>query len=224
MESLVGRRAEGKSNMRHGAKFLILVLIVACAASAVLADQGRGGGRGGGGGPQTAYLIKPARVFDGEAMHDGWVVVVRGQRIQAAGPAASVTAPPNAEMIDLPGATLLPGLIEAHSHVLLHPYNETPWNDQVAHEPLGAAHRARDRVAQGHARGGLHDDSRSRHRRRGLRRRRAQAGRQSRHHSRPAHARRRRARSSRPARTRRRAFPPSGTCRRAARKPTASSA
>src|ERR1019366_1115033 len=38
--------------------------------------------------------------------------------------------------IDLPGTTLLPGLVEGHSHVLLHPYNETSWNDQVAHEAL----------------------------------------------------------------------------------------
>jgi imidazolonepropionase-like amidohydrolase len=61
---------------------------------------------------------------------------VRGQRIEAAGPAASLTLPADAETIDLAGATLLPGLIEAHSHVLLHPYNETTWNDQVEHEPL----------------------------------------------------------------------------------------
>src|SRR5580765_1220780 len=130
-----GSRAEGKSTMRHAAKLFTLVVIVASAASVVLADQGRGGGRGGGG-PQTVYLIKPARVFDGEALHDGWVVLVQGQRIQAAGPASSVTAPPNTETVDLPGTTLLPGLIEAHSHVLLHPYNETPWNDQVEHELL----------------------------------------------------------------------------------------
>jgi imidazolonepropionase-like amidohydrolase len=102
-----------------------------------LSSQGRGG-RGGQAGGQnaTAYLIKPARVFDGEAMREGWAVVVRGQRIEAAGPAASIAAPAGAETIDLPGATLMPGLIEAHSHVLLHPYNETPWNDQVAHELL----------------------------------------------------------------------------------------
>jgi len=98
---------------------------------------GRGAEAGQGGQTATAYLLKPARVFDGEAMREGWAVVVRGQRIQAAGPAASVTAPAGAETIDLPGATLMPGLIEAHSHVLLHPYNETPWNDQVAHELLG---------------------------------------------------------------------------------------
>jgi imidazolonepropionase-like amidohydrolase len=81
----------------------------------------------------TAYLLKPARVFDGESMHEGWAVVVRGTRIEAVGPAANLNAT-GATTVDLPGATLLPGLIESHSHVLLHPYNETPWNDQVAHE------------------------------------------------------------------------------------------
>jgi imidazolonepropionase-like amidohydrolase len=74
-------------------------------------------------------------VFDGEAMHEGWAVVVRGARIESVGPAANLAAA-NTTLIDLPGTTLMPGLIEAHSHVLLHPYNETPWNDQVAHEPL----------------------------------------------------------------------------------------
>jgi Imidazolonepropionase and related amidohydrolases len=88
--------------------------------------------------PETAYLLKPARVFDGESaqLHDGWVVLVRGQKIEAAGPAGGISAPSDAKVIDLPGLTLLPGLIEAHSHVLLHPYSETVWNDQVAHESL----------------------------------------------------------------------------------------
>lgn len=81
-------------------------------------------------------ILKPARVFDGEAMHEGWAVRVRGDRIDAAGPAASVTAA-GATIIDMPGTTLLPGLVEGHSHVLLHPYNETTWNDQVLHESLG---------------------------------------------------------------------------------------
>jgi imidazolonepropionase-like amidohydrolase len=87
---------------------------------------------------ETAYLLKPARVFDGESaqLHDGWVVLVRGQKIEAAGPASGISTPPDAKVIDLPGLTLLPGLIEAHSHVLLHPYSETVWNDQVAHESL----------------------------------------------------------------------------------------
>jgi imidazolonepropionase-like amidohydrolase len=87
----------------------------------------------------TITVLKPARVFDGETMHEGWVVRVKGDRIEAAGPAASVApagANANAKTIDLAGATLMPGLVDAHSHVLLHPYNETTWNDQVAHEAL----------------------------------------------------------------------------------------
>ncbi len=84
-------------------------------------------------------LIKPARVFDGAAAttHEGWVVLVRGQHIEAAGPAADVKAPDGTRVIELPDATLLPGLIDAHTHVLLHPYNEASWEEQVLREPLG---------------------------------------------------------------------------------------
>jgi imidazolonepropionase-like amidohydrolase len=81
-------------------------------------------------------VLRPARVFDGEAMHEGWAVRVRGDRIEAAGPIASVSAN-GAAQVNLPGMTLMPGLVEGHSHVLLHPYNETTWNDQVVHESLG---------------------------------------------------------------------------------------
>src|SRR5437867_10582766 len=88
--------------------------------------------------PETVYLLKPAHIFDGEAaqLHDGWVVLVRGEKIEAVGPAGEINAPPDAKIIDLPGLTLMPGLIEAHSHILLHPYSETVWNDQVAREAL----------------------------------------------------------------------------------------
>src|SRR6187399_1196732 len=84
----------------------------------------------------TVTLLHPARVFDGESMHEGWAVRVRGDRIDAAGPASAVSAD-GATVIDLPDMTLMPGMIEGHSHVLLHPYNETTWNDQVLHEGLG---------------------------------------------------------------------------------------
>lgn len=84
----------------------------------------------------TAILLRPARVFDGSEMHEGWTVLVRGEKIERAGPAAQGGTPADARVIDLPGATLLPGLIDAHAHILLHPYNETAWNDQVLHEPL----------------------------------------------------------------------------------------
>lgn len=83
-------------------------------------------------------LLKPMQVFDGEQMHPDWVVVTEGNRIAYAGPRTEVpNDPANPEpdfIIDLPGQTLLPGLIEGHSHVLLHPYNETAWNDQVLKE------------------------------------------------------------------------------------------
>jgi imidazolonepropionase-like amidohydrolase len=85
---------------------------------------------------QGATLLAHARVFDGTVVHDGWAVLVQGDTIVAAGSASSVRAPAGAARIDLPGMTLLPGLIDAHSHVFLHPYNETPWDDQVLHESL----------------------------------------------------------------------------------------
>jgi imidazolonepropionase-like amidohydrolase len=84
---------------------------------------------------QDVIVLQPARVFDGRALHPGWEVRVKGERIEAAGPAADIDKS-GATRIALPGATLLPGLVEGHSHILLHPYNETLWADQVAHEGL----------------------------------------------------------------------------------------
>lgn len=88
--------------------------------------------------PVTTTLLVPERVWDGitDAPHSGWAVVVTGNRIVAAGPRSQINAPAGATTINLPGTTLMPGLIDAHSHVLLHPYNESSWNDQVLHESL----------------------------------------------------------------------------------------
>jgi len=103
------------------------LLLLALLASP-LAAQGR----------DSLVLLRPAAVWDGvsDATKPGWTVLVRGERIAAAGPAAEVGTPKGATIIELPGATLIPGLIEGHSHLFLHPYNETPWNDQVLREPL----------------------------------------------------------------------------------------
>jgi imidazolonepropionase-like amidohydrolase len=105
---------------------------------------------------QESVLLRPQRVFDatGTTAHDGWVVLVTGEKIAAVGPAESVKAPAGAKVIDLPGTTLLPGLIEAHSHIFLHPYNETLWNDQVLKEPLAyrtvlAVNHSRDTLLAG---------------------------------------------------------------------------
>ena len=98
-------------------------------------------------------LLKPDRVFDGTTAtpHAGWVVLVRGEKIAAAGPADEVKVPKGAKVIELPGTTLLPGLIDAHSHLLLHPYDETKWDDQVLKESVA------ERVcrATNHAKAGL---------------------------------------------------------------------
>jgi imidazolonepropionase-like amidohydrolase len=113
-------------DLMHRLTCAALALLWACPGRAPAADELR------------PVLLKPARVFDGATLtaHDGWVVLVRGERIAAAGPADQVKVPEGARVIDLPGATLLPGLIEAHSHLLLHPYNETSWDDQVLKEAL----------------------------------------------------------------------------------------
>src|SRR5579862_373109 len=81
--------------------------------------------------PSSAYLLKPARVFDGTdpKPHEGWSVLVRGEKIEAVG--AAIAPAPDATEVDLPGTTLMPGMIEGHSHLFLHPYNETSWDDQV---------------------------------------------------------------------------------------------
>jgi len=85
-----------------------------------------------------ALLIRPARVFTAsdDRLHPGWVVLVQGDKIAAVGPASAITAPADAEVIDLPGHTLIPGLMDLHSHLFLHPYNETPWDDQVLKEAV----------------------------------------------------------------------------------------
>ena len=98
---------------------------------------------------QESVLLHPDRVFDGEQIREGWSVLVRGGLIVEAGP--DISASGDVTRIDLPGTTLLPGLIEGHSHLLLHPYNETSWTDQVLLESHA------ERVARGtvHARATL---------------------------------------------------------------------
>jgi len=102
---------------------------------------------------ERPVVLEPARVFDGVTAeaHTGWVVVVKGDRIDSAGPADKVKIPHEARTIKLPAMTLLPGLIDLHSHLLLHPYNEASWDDQVLKEPLAL----RVCRASNHARSGL---------------------------------------------------------------------
>ena len=99
----------------------LLFAALLCAAAPALADT---------------LVLRPERVFDGvnPRPHANWSVLVEGDRITAAGP--DVVGPANARVIDLPGVTLMPGMIEGHSHLFLHPYNEALWDDQVLKESL----------------------------------------------------------------------------------------
>lgn len=98
---------------------------------------------------KVPVLLVPDRVFTAadRAEHEGWKVLVADGRIVAVGP--DVVAPAGAETLALPGTTLMPGLIDLHVHLFLHPYNETSWNDQVVKEPL--ALRTARAVAQARA-------------------------------------------------------------------------
>ncbi len=114
----------------HLKRLLLLSAIALCVPLLVTAQQ-----RPRQEANDTITILKPARVFDGDAMHEGWAVRVKGERIEAAGPEASVAAA-GAKVVDLPGTTLTPGLVEGHSHILLHAYSETSWTDQVSKEGL----------------------------------------------------------------------------------------
>ena len=83
-----------------------------------------------------AILLRPDQVFTAEdsTVHPGWEVLVEGNLIKAVGP--GLAAPNGSRIIRLPGTTLLPGLMDIHSHLFLHPYNEKSWDDQVLKEPF----------------------------------------------------------------------------------------
>jgi imidazolonepropionase-like amidohydrolase len=107
-------------------RFFLLLMVYAVAPFSFGAEPPAG----------HSFLLEPAQVWTaGEPLHSGWVVLIEGNQIKAVGPKASVTAPPDAERIALSGMTVLPGLMDLHSHIFLHPYNEKLWDLQVLTEP-----------------------------------------------------------------------------------------
>jgi hypothetical protein len=98
-----------------------------------------------------SLLLRPDRVFTAEdnVVHPGWEVLVEGNRIKAVGPALAV--PDGSRIVSLAGMTLLPGLIDIHSHLFLHPYSEASLDDQVLKEPFAY----RMLLASAHARATL---------------------------------------------------------------------
>src|SRR5262245_58704871 len=107
--------------------FCLALLVPSVEATAQIPDPGQ------------MVLLVPDAIWDGtqDAVKKGFVVLVKGSRIEAVGLASEVKAPQDAERVELPGTTLIPGLIVGHSHLFLHPYSEKLWDDQVLKEPLG---------------------------------------------------------------------------------------
>lgn len=131
MKNQIDRREFLQRSMMSGAGIVIASLLPATL-------RGKGYEQTTGSQNSGVQLLKPARVFTAEdgKVHEGWVVLIRGERIAAVSPPAEVHGPEGLKTIELPGMTLLPGLMDIHSHIFLHPYNETLWNDQVLKEPL----------------------------------------------------------------------------------------
>ena len=134
----------GNSPKSRTALLLLLCLLLSLAAHGTATT------------PKGDWLLLPERVWtaEGDTAHTGWAVLVHDGVIAAVGPRASVNVPADAQRIELPGATLTPGLVDLHAHLFLHPYNETLWNDQVLTEAqdyrtLLAAKHARDTLLAG---------------------------------------------------------------------------
>ena len=79
-----------------------------------------------------AHVLSPA----GDAWLDGRAVLVVDGRIADVAPRSALRAPPDAQVLDVAGLHVVPGLIDLHTHLLLHPYDEAPWEDQVLKESL----------------------------------------------------------------------------------------
>src|SRR6187549_2816873 len=80
------------------------------------------------------YLLRPLQIFDGKTMLKNTWVLVKNNMIKEMGASGTFDFPANAVIIDMPNQTLLPGLIDGHTHFFLHPYTEASWDNQVLRE------------------------------------------------------------------------------------------
>src|SRR5438445_10133359 len=128
-------------------KPLALVLIFSCAAIAQSPPAA-----------ERVIVIRAGTLIDGvanEARHDQ-VIVVRGNRIASVGSAAASKIPQGADVVDLSHATVLPGMIDAHTHIYLQGedpakggYDVNLLNYSLAYRAARAAVSARRALEQG---------------------------------------------------------------------------
>jgi imidazolonepropionase-like amidohydrolase len=123
---LLHPHSEGTARMRFPGSSTLLGLIIALSSAAALAAE------------PSVMVLRPALVWraDGKPAHEGWAVQVEGNRIVKVGPQGEIPVTAGQHIVDLPGMTLLPGLMDLHAHLFLRPYNETSWNDQVLIDPV----------------------------------------------------------------------------------------
>ncbi len=116
-----------------------LTLICCVFASALLAQPGE------------IIAIKCGKLIDGknERVLENQVILIQGNRITAAG--ANAQIPANAKVIDLSSATVLPGLVDTHTHMFLHDgdYNEQLLREQIAYRAIYATVNAKKTLEAG---------------------------------------------------------------------------
>jgi imidazolonepropionase-like amidohydrolase len=95
---------------------------------------------------QQNTLLTADRLWDGEKMIDNGMILIQGDKIIECG--INLSIPDDCVRYNYGDATIMPGMIEGHAHMLLHPYDETPWNEQVLNET----------VAERSIRGAIHSE------------------------------------------------------------------
>ena len=86
---------------------------------------------------QNDYIaLKAPMLFDGESLINEGTVIFRNGKIVDFGSSSSTKIPNDCKVIEYLSGTIMPGMIEGHAHMLLHPYDEVPWNDQILFESI----------------------------------------------------------------------------------------
>ena len=72
---------------------------------------------------QEVTAIRAGRLIDGtgQPARENQVIIVRGDRIEAVGDAATIAIPDGARVVDLSGHTVMPGIVDAHAHLSIRP-------------------------------------------------------------------------------------------------------